>query len=29
MTQVEESYDKVRVLISAGFSTPLPNHELI
>jgi Pyruvate/2-oxoacid:ferredoxin oxidoreductase delta subunit len=28
MTQVEESYDKVRVLLSAGYSTPLPKHEL-
>jgi len=28
MTQVEESYENVRVLLSAGNSTPLPKHEL-
>ncbi len=28
MTQVEESYENIRVLLSAGYSTPLPKHEL-
>jgi len=28
MTQVEESYEHIRKLLSAGFSTPLPKHEL-
>jgi hypothetical protein len=28
MTQVEESYDHIRKLLSAGDSTPLPKHEL-
>lgn len=28
MTEVEESYEHIRKLFSAGFSTPLPKHEL-
>ena len=28
MAEVEESYEHIRKLFSAGFSTPLPKHEL-
>ncbi len=28
MTQIVESYENIRVLLSAGYSTPLPKHEL-
>ena len=28
MTQIVESYENIRILLSAGYSRPLPKHEL-